>query len=48
MVNPPSISAESVFRVQVKETENLNIVGAADLIVTEEGLRLKSLSPGIP
>ena len=30
----------------MKEAENLNFVGPADLEVTEDGLRLQSISPG--
>lgn len=38
--------AESVFRVQVNETEKLNMAGPADLAVGEDGLRLQSIPPG--
>ena len=30
----------------MKETENLNVVGPAELVVSEDGLRLQSSPPG--
>lgn len=40
-------STESVFRVQMKETEKLSVAGPVDLLVSEDGLRLQSISSGM-
>ena len=44
--SPFSLFAESTFRVQVNEPDSLNLVGPADLMVSDDGLHLLSLPPG--